>query len=75
MALHPDDRPPDVAAFRQALQSGNGLSLSEDGQTIVVQPTIHLPTLSSPADRYLVMAALLLLLLAGIFTLVPIPLP
>lgn len=75
MALHPDDRPPDVAAFRQALQSGTGLSLSDDGQTIVVQPTIHLPTLSSPADRYLVMAALLLLLLAWIFTLVPFPLP
>jgi serine/threonine-protein kinase len=75
MALHPDDRPPDAATFRQALQSGNGLSLSDDGQTIVVQPTIHLPTLSSPADRYLVIAALALLLLAGIFTLFPIPLP
>ncbi len=75
LALHPDDRPPDVAAFRQALQSGIGLSLSDDGQTIVVQPTIHLPTLSSPADRYLVLAALLLLLLAGVVTLVPISLP
>ena len=75
MALHPDDRPPDVATFRQALQNGSGLSLSDDGQTLVVQPTIHLPTLASPADRYLVIAALALLLLAGIFTLFPIPLP
>ena len=75
MALHPDDRPPDAASFRQALQNGSGLSLSDDGQTIVVQPTIHLPTLASPADRYLVIAALALLLLAGIFTLFPIPLP
>jgi serine/threonine protein kinase len=75
LALHPDDRPPDVATFRQALQSGIGLSLSDDGQTIVVKPIIHLPNLSLPADRYLVVAALVLLALAGILTLFPIPLP
>lgn len=75
MALHPDDRPPGVTTFREALESGIGLTFSDDGQTIVVQPTIHLPTLSTPADRYLVMAALVLLVLAGIFTLFPIPLP
>ena len=75
LALHPDDRPPDVATFRQALQSGTGLSLSDDGQTIVVQPTIRLPTFSTPTDRYLVVAALVLLALAGLLTLFPPPLP
>ena len=75
LALHPDDRPPDVATFRQALQSGTGLSLSDDGQTIVVQPTIRLPTFSTPTDRYLVVAALVLLALAGLLTLFPLPLP
>ncbi len=75
LALHPDDRPPDVTTFRQALQSGTGLSLTDEGQTILVQPTIRLPNLSAPTDRYLVVAALVLLALAGIFTLFPIPLP
>jgi serine/threonine-protein kinase len=75
MALHPDDRPPDVATFRQALESANGLSLIDEGQTIVVQPTIRLPNLSARTDRYLVAAALFLLLLAGLFTLFPFPLP
>jgi serine/threonine protein kinase len=75
LALHPDDRPPDVATFRQALQSGNNLILSDDGHTIVVQPTIRLPRLSTTTDRYLAVAALLLLALAGILTLFPLPRP
>jgi serine/threonine-protein kinase len=74
MALHPDDRPPDVASLRQALQSGAGLSLADEGQTIVVQPIIRLPNLQTATDRYLAIAVAALFVLAGILTLFPLPL-
>jgi serine/threonine-protein kinase len=74
MALHPDDRPPDVASLRQALQSGAGLSLADEGQTIVVQPIIRLPNLQAATDRYLAIAVAALFVLAGILTLFPLPL-
>jgi serine/threonine-protein kinase len=74
LALHPDDRPPDVETFCQALRSGTGVSLRDDGHTIVVQPTIRLPSLSTPLDRYLALAAAGLFLLALILTLFPLPL-
>ncbi len=75
MALHPDDRPPDVTTLREALRTGTGLSMRDEGETIIVQPTIRLPSLTTPLDRYLAMTAMGLLLLALIFTLFPLPLP
>jgi eukaryotic-like serine/threonine-protein kinase len=75
MALHPDDRPTDVTALREALRTGTGLSLRDEGETIIVQPTIRLPSLTSPLDRYLAMTAMGLLLLALILTLFPLPSP
>ena len=75
LALHPDDRPPDVPTFGEALRSGAGVSLRDDGHTIVVQPTIRLPGLPTPTDRYLAITAAGLLLLALILTLFPLPLP
>lgn len=73
MALHPDDRPPDVATFRSALQSNNGLRVRNEGETFVVQPTIRLPNLPTPTDRYLAAAAAGLFLLALLLTLFPMP--
>jgi serine/threonine-protein kinase len=75
LALHPDNRPPDIAVLREALQTDTGLAVSDDGQTIVVQPTIRLPSLSTPTDRYLLAAAVVLFALAGILTLFPLPVP
>ncbi|MCC6187811.1 MAG: serine/threonine protein kinase, partial [Anaerolineales bacterium] len=72
LALHPDDRPPDVATLRAALQSPNGLRLRAEGETFVVQPTIRLPSLPTPVDRYLAVAAAGLFLLALILTLFPL---
>jgi len=71
MALHPDERPPDIASFREALRSGQmNLTLHDDGETIMVQPpTIRLPSLATPTDRYLLAVALALLALAGMATL------
>ena len=76
MALHPDDRPPDVATLRAALQSvtGNGLRVRAEGESFVVQPTIRLPNLTSQTDRYLAFAAAGLFLVALLLTLFPIPL-
>lgn len=76
MALHPDDRPPDVATLRAALQSstGNGLRVRAEGESFVVQPTIRLPNLTSRTDRYLAVAAASLFLIALLLTLFPIPL-
>jgi serine/threonine protein kinase len=71
MALHPDDRPPDVATFRSALQANtsvNGLRVRSEGETFVVQPTIRLPSLTTPTDRYLATAAAALFLLALFLT-------
>jgi hypothetical protein len=73
IALHPDDRPPDVATFRAALQANNGLRLRTDGDSFVVQPTIRLPNLPTPTDRYLAAAAAGLFLLALLLTLFPLP--
>jgi serine/threonine-protein kinase len=72
MALHPDDRPPDVATFRVALQSNNGLRVRNEGETFVVQPTIRLPNLPTPTDRYLAAAAAGLFVLALLLTLFPV---
>lgn len=73
IALHPDDRPPDVATFRAALKSENGLRVRAEGETFVVQPTIRLPSLQSRTDRLLAAAAAGLFLIALIFTLFPMP--
>ncbi len=74
LALHPDDRPPDVPTFCQALRSSTGVSLRDEGHTIVVQPTIRLPSLAAPLDRYLALAVGALFFLAFILTLFPLPL-
>jgi len=71
IALHPDDRPPDVATLRAALKSENGLRVRAEGETFVVQPTIRLPSLQSRTDRMLAAAAAGLFLIALIFTLFP----
>lgn len=71
IALHPDDRPPDVATLRAALQSTNGLRVRAEGETFVVQPTIRLPSLTTPTDRYLAATAAGLFLLALLLTLFP----
>jgi serine/threonine protein kinase len=75
MALHPDDRPPDVATFNAALKSTNGLRVRAEGETFVVQPTIRLPSLTTPTDRYLAAAAAGLFLLAVLLTLFPFNAP
>jgi serine/threonine protein kinase len=71
MALHPDDRPPDVATFHEALKPNNGLLVRAEGETLVVQPTIRLPSLTTPMDRYLAAATVGLLILALLLTLFP----
>jgi serine/threonine protein kinase len=71
MALHPDDRPPDVATFGEALQPNNGLLVRAEGETLVVQPIIRLPSLRMPVDRYLAAATVGLLILAVLLTLFP----
>jgi serine/threonine protein kinase len=71
MALHPDDRPPDVATFQEALEPNNTLLVRAEGETLVVQPTIRLPSLTSPVDRYLAAATVGLLILAVLLTLFP----
>ncbi len=73
IALHPDDRPPDVATFRAALKSENGLRVRAEGETFVVQPTIRLPSLQSRTDRALAAAVIGLFLIALVFTLFPMP--
>ena len=75
MALHPDDRPPDVTTFRAALQSNNGLRVRNEGDSFVVQPTIRLPSLPTSTDRVLATAAAGLFLLALLLTMFPVPMP
>ena len=75
MALHPDDRHPNVTTFREALHaSGRGVSVRSEGETIVVQPTIRLPSLPTPTDRTLAAVAAGLFVLALLLTLLPLPL-
>ncbi len=65
MAMHPDDRPPDVATLRDALRPDTGpLTTVTDGDTILVQPLIRLPALTTTIDRYLAAIAAGLLFLA-----------
>ena len=71
MALHPDDRPPDVATFQEALEPNNTLLVRAEGETLVVQPIIRLPSLTAPVDRYLAAATVGLLILAVLLTLFP----
>ena len=71
MALHPDDRPPDVATFHEALQPNNNLLVRAEGETLVVQPTIRLPSLTNPVDRYMAATTVGLLILAVLVTLFP----
>jgi hypothetical protein len=71
MALHPDDRPPDVATFQEALEPNNNLLVRAEGETFVVQPIIRLPSLREQLDRYLAAAAFGLLILALLLTLFP----
>jgi serine/threonine protein kinase len=73
MALHPDDRPPDVATLSEALQPNNGLLVRAEGETLVVQPIIRLPSLTMPVDRYLAAATVGLLVLAVLLTVFPFP--
>ncbi len=76
MGLHPEDRPPDMAAFREALHSDTPpvVTIQKDGEMIVVNPTFRIPSLTTPVDRYLLVAAGALLLLAFMLTfVVPIP--
>ena len=73
MALHPDERPNNVAVFRQALRPESGLNVFSNGSVLIVQPTIRLPAVSTLVDRYLTLAAAALLLLALILTLFPVP--
>lgn len=73
MALHPDDRPPDVATFAEALQPNNNLLVRADGETLLVQPIIRLPSLTTPVDRYLAATTVGLLILAVLLTLFPFP--
>jgi hypothetical protein len=75
IALHPDDRPPDIATLRAALQATNGLNglrVRAEGETFVVQPTIRLPSLTARTDRYLAAAAAGLFVLALFLTLFPL---
>ena len=69
LALHPDGRPPDMAAFREALRSGASLNFRTEGDMITVQPTFRVPALPTPTDRYLALTAAGLMLLALIVTL------
>jgi serine/threonine protein kinase len=68
MALHPDDRPPDVGTWREVLTASQEALPELDGETVVVRPVIRLPRLASRLDRTLVMAAGGLLLLAALLT-------
>ncbi len=68
MALHPDDRPPDVPTFLEALHGGGGVRLRDEGDMIVVQPTLRLPTFATAFDRYLLLTTFGLFILAGVLT-------
>ena len=68
MALHPDDRPPDVSTWREMLTASKEALPEFEGETVVVRPVIRLPRLSSRLDRTLVIAAGGLLLLAALLT-------
>jgi serine/threonine protein kinase len=68
MALHPDDRPPDIPTWRNVLTSSHEIVMEDDGQTMVMRPVIRLPRLTSTLDRALVFAAAGLLLLAALLT-------
>lgn len=69
MAMHPDDRPPDVASLREALHPDTRpLTAVDYGDTIVVQPLIRLPALATAVDRYLAAIAAGLLFLAFTIT-------
>ncbi len=68
LALHPDDRPPDVLTWREVLAASRPAQIEADGETVVVRPVIRLPRLNSRIDRGLVLAAGLLLALAVLLT-------
>jgi len=69
MAVHPDNRPPDVASLRNALRpTGHLPALSEEGGTLVVQPTTRVPSLTIRLDQALAAIAVGLLVIAAIFT-------
>ena len=69
MALHPDDRPPDVATWRNLLNTSRDVIVEDDTHTVVVRPVIRVPRLTSVLDRALIAAAGGLLLLATLLTL------
>jgi serine/threonine-protein kinase len=69
LALHPDNRPPDIAALRAALQDRGGLNVRTEGEIITVQPTIRLPALPTAFDRYLALTAGGLMIMALVLTL------
>lgn len=69
MAVHPNERPPTIAALREALRADTGsLTTTRDGEVIVVQPTIRLPALTTPTERYLAAVVGGLLVLAFVMT-------
>ncbi len=69
MALHPDDRPPDVATWRNLLNTSRDVIVEDDTHTVVVRPVIRVPRLTSVLDRTLIATAGGLLLLATLLTL------
>ena len=68
MALHPDDRPPDVATWRSTLTMSAAALPEIDGQTVVVRPVIRLPRFTTQLDRALLAAAGALLVVAALLT-------
>ena len=68
MALHPDDRPPDIPTWRNVLTAAHDGGAEDDSQTVVMRPVIRLPRLTSALDRVLALAAATLLLLAALLT-------
>jgi serine/threonine-protein kinase len=69
MAMHPDGRPQNVAALREMLKAdATGPTLVDSGDMLVLQPTLRLPYLNAPLDRYLAAGAGLLFLLAFVLT-------
>jgi serine/threonine-protein kinase len=74
MAMHPDHRPPTIAAVRDLLRGETGglgtgpLNATRDGESIVMQPTIRVPALATQTDWNLLIAAGLLFALAFVAT-------
>ncbi len=74
MALHPNERPPDIATLREALRSDTGaLNTLPEAESILVQPKILLPLLNSRTDRALALTVVGLFGLALLVTFLMTP--